>query len=271
MAVGVRFIYEPLSLVTGGVSGFAIVVGKLTEGVISGGVPVWVTTTVLNIPLFVAGWYLKGRMYIIKSLYATVLFSVLLYIIPNMNVGKADYLMAAVWGGVLTGAGLGLVILTGASAGGTDLLGAIIRSFMPECSISSLVMYIDSAVVISGAVVFGLSNALYAIIAVYVAAKVMDAVISGPNYAKMIMIITDKHIKLADDIFRDVNRGVTGIEVTGMYSKEIKYMLMCVASKRESIRILKITRDSDPFAFVMIADIKEILGEGFVKVDEYFK
>lgn len=269
MAAGVRLIYEPMSLVTGGVSGFAIVISHTTTGLMRGGVPVWITTGLFNIPLFIFGWHIKGKRYMLRSLFATIIFTVELWLIPNASAVGNDYVMAAVCGGVLTGAGLGLVAVTGSSTGGTDLLGAIIRYYVPECSIATLIMYIDTAIVIAGAIVFGISNALYAVIAVYVTSKVMDRVISGPRYSKLVMIITEEGEMLSKNILDNVDRGVTSIDVTGMYSRTKKNMLVCAASKREAIKIIRIVKEYAPASFVMISDIKEILGEGFVKVDEY--
>lgn len=112
MAVGIRCIYEPLNLVTGGISGIAILIGHITEGIKEGGIPVWLTTAALNIPLFAAGWFVKGKEYIKRSLYGTVMFTVFLSLIPRVNLADQDYVLAAVIGGLITGCGLGLVFLT---------------------------------------------------------------------------------------------------------------------------------------------------------------
>lgn len=271
MSLGVRLIYEPLELVTGGVAGFAIVVRDISLSVIDGGIPIWITTAVINIPLFVIGWKLRGREYIIKSLYATIIYTVELSLIPAVSVSSQDFVMAAVCGGVLTGTGLGLIVLTGSSAGGTDLLGAILKHYIPECSIGTLLMYVDSVVVITGALVFGIRNALYAVIAVFITSKVMDNVISGVHYSKLVMVIADNGQLLGKAILDDVGRGVTLVPAKGMYSGSDKQLIMCAASRRETVRIVKLIEQISPGAFVMISDIREILGEGFVKVDEYLK
>lgn len=271
MALGVRMIYEPLELVTGGVAGFAIVVRDLSLGLVDGGIPVWLTTALINIPLFVIGWRLRGREYIVKSLYATIVYTAELSVIPCVSVSSQDYVMAAVCGGVLTGGGLGLIVLTGSSAGGTDLLGAILKHYIPECSIGTLLMYVDSVVVLAGALVFGIRNALYAVIAVFITSKVMDNVINGVHYSKLVMVITENGQQLGRAILDDISRGVTLVPVKGMYSGSDKSMIMCAASRRETVRIVRIIEKYSPDAFVMISDIREILGEGFVKVDEYLK
>lgn len=269
MAAGVRFIYEPMGLVTGGVSGFAIAVGRLSEAIVPEGIPVWITNALVNIPLFIMGWHVRGGKYIIRSLYATVVFTIELSYIPCISVVGNDYVIAAVSGGVLTGTGIGLVILTGASTGGTDLLGAIIRHYLPEYSIATLLLYIDIAVVAFGAAVFGIGHALYAVIAVYITSRLMDNVTSGIHYSKLVMIITENGEYIAQTILEDINRGVTYADVRGAFSGHDKKLLLCAASKHETVKVIRIVREYSPEAFVMISDIKEILGEGFLKVDEY--
>ncbi len=269
MATSIRVIYEPLGLVTGGVSGFAIVVEYWTKGIIEGGIPLWLTNAVINVPLFIIGIFVKGRGYILRSFIATVLFTIELSLIPEFHVADEDYVIAAIIGGVLTGVGHGLVIITLSSTGGTDLLSAIIRYFFPHKSITTLILYIDSMVVILGAAAFGIKNALYAIVAVYITSKVMDGVVSGLHYAKMMLIVTDKGELIAKDIIEYVDRGVTSVKAKGMYSGNERDMLICAMSKRESIAVMRIVNNIDKTAFVMIADTKEILGEGFGEVGEF--
>lgn len=208
MAGCVRVVYEPLELVTGGISGFAIVVADWTKYIIEGGVPLWITNALINVPLFIFGFFIKGREYIIKSLFATVIFTVELSFIPTVSIMEQDYVMAAVFGGVFTGIGLGLVVSAASSTGGTDLIGALVRHFVPHFSIATILLYVDTIIVLLGAAAFGIKNAMYAVIAVYITSKVMDAVVSGVNYAKMIIIITDKDKYIAERIINEINRGL---------------------------------------------------------------
>ncbi len=263
MAVSVRLIYEPLGLVTGGVSGLAIIVEFWTHSFFNGGIPVWITNAVINIPLFVAGKYVKGKKYIIRSLFAVVIFTAELYLIPEMSIVGNDMLMGAIYGGVLSGAGLGVVLVRMSSTGGTDLLAAIIRHYIPQYSIASVVMYIDTVIIILGAAAFGVGNAMYAVIAVYIASKVTDTVVSGIRYSKLVIAITKNAADISLHIMNNVNRGVTLVKAKGMYSGNDKDMLICAAPKREYIKVIRIISEKDEKAFVMISDIREVLGEGF--------
>lgn len=269
MAVGIRCIYEPLNLVTGGISGIAILIGHITEGIKEGGIPVWLTTAALNIPLFAAGWFVKGKEYIKRSLYGTVMFTVFLSLIPRVNLADQDYVLAAVIGGLITGCGLGLVFLTSSSTGGTDLLSQIIRRFCPQFSVSTIIFIIDSIIVAAGGVVFGYKNAAYAIAAVYISTRTMDKIIMGSSNGLMLMIISEKYRAISDHIMNEQKRGVTAINVTGMYSNKSKKMLICATGKRELIKTLKIIYEQDINAFIMISDTREILGEGFINMDDY--
>ncbi len=269
MAVGIRCIYEPLNLVTGGISGIAILIGHITEGIKEGGIPVWLTTAALNIPLFAAGWFVKGKEYIKRSLYGTVMFTVFLSLIPRVNLADQDYVLAAVIGGLITGCGLGLVFLTSSSTGGTDLLSQIIRRFCPQFSVSTIIFIIDSIIVAAGGVVFGYKNAAYAIAAVYISTRTMDKIIAGSSNGLMLMIISEKYRAISNHIMNEQKRGVTAINVTGMYSNKSKKMLICATGKRELIKTLKIIYEQDINAFIMISDTREILGEGFINMDDY--
>lgn len=265
MSAGVRVIYEPLSLVTGGISGFAIIVGRI------GNVPIWLTTAVVNVPLFIVGRMVKGKSYIYRSLYGTVLFSFLLYMIPEPVVVQEDYFLAAVLGGVIQGVGLGFVLLSEASTGGTDLIGAIIRKYKPHLSMATIIFIIDSIIVAAGAAVFGITNAAYAVLAVYITSKVIDVVVTGPNNSKMVMIVTEKERIIAARIISEIERGVTNVNVRGMYSGKEKKLLICAVSRKQLVKVIRIINETDPMSFVMITDSREVLGEGFLKADTYLR
>ena len=186
-----------------------------------------------------------------------------------MDVAGEDLLMAAVCGGVLNGAGLGIVMTTMSSTGGTDLLGAIIRHFKPEYSVATIIFFIDTVIVVFGAAEFGLRKALYALIAVYITSKVMDGVSAGVRYSKMLFVITDNGNAIAGEIMKHINRGVTNAAVKGMYSGNNKHMLICIMSKKECIKALRIVNEIDEYAFVVITDAREVLGEGFLRTANY--
>lgn len=265
MALGTKSIMAPNGMVTGGFSGLAIIIESLTDKVIKGGIPLWLTTLVLNIPLFLFAGKIKGKSFLAKSLFGTLALSFWLYLIPQMDLIGSDYILAAVAGGVMEGAGIGLVFLAKATTGGVDTLAAIIQNRLRHYSIPQIMQVIDASIVMGGMFVFGLRKAMYAVIAIFIVAKISDSLIEGLKFAKTAYIISDRYQELARVIMRDIDRGVTAMNVRGMYSGQEKTMLFCVVSKKEIVRLKEIVKQIDSNAFVIVTDTREVLGEGFIE------
>lgn len=267
MALGINFAFDPLGMVCGGVTGLAIVVKHVTGFLIEGGIPVWLGNLLFNGPLFLVALIMKGKNYIAKTFFATVMLSVMVFLVPVYQLFD-DYLLATLFGGVMTGAGIGLVISRMATTGGTDLLSALVHEKMKHFSIPQILAIVDGAIVVLGAVVFGIQNAMYAIMVVYLCSKISDGIVQGVKFAKMAYIISDKSEEIAQAILKEVDRGVTGINVQGMYSKADKKMLLCVVSKKEIVELVDIVKSIDPSAFVIVNDVREVMGEGFIEITQ---
>ena len=265
MALGINLAFDPMGLVCGGVTGLAIVVKHLTGVLFEGGLPVWLTNLLFNGPLFVVALVKKGKKYIAKTMFATIMLSVWIYILPIFQLFD-DYVLGTLFGGVMTGAGIGLVFARMATTGGTDLLSALIHDKLKHFSIPQLLAVIDGAIVVLGAVVFGVENAMYAICVVYLCSKISDGMLQGLKFAKMAHIISDKAEEIAEVVLRDVDRGATGLKVQGMYSREEKKMLICVVTKKEIVELIDIVHRIDPSAFVIVNDVHEVMGEGFIEI-----
>ena len=263
MAVGINVIYEPLSMVTGGFSGIGILVKKLTQTARRSGIPVGMTTLLLNIPLFIWGYSQKGKVFVKKTVYAASCFSFFLLIIPTFDIVKQDYLMAALVGGLLNGTGIGLVFSQGASTGGSDLLSVLTAKILPGLSASERLILIDTLIVAAGVFIFGLEIGLYAVVAVFVTGKVSNAILDGLKFAKIAYIISDHPEEISEHILRELGRGLTGLEGQGMYSEKHKMVLMCVVSKKEAVLLKDIVKNADNEAFLILSEAKEVLGEGF--------
>lgn len=263
MAVGINVIYEPLSMVTGGFSGIGILVKKLTQTARWSGIPVGMTTLLLNIPLFIWGYSQKGKVFVKKTVYAASCFSFFLLIIPTFDIVKQDYLMAALVGGLLNGTGIGLVFSQGASTGGSDLLSVLTAKILPGLSASERLILIDTLIVAAGVFIFGLEIGLYAVVAVFVTGKVSNAILDGLKFAKIAYIISDHPEEISEHILRELGRGLTGLEGQGMYSEKHKMVLMCVVSKKEAVLLKDIVKSADNEAFLILSEAKEVLGEGF--------
>lgn len=265
MAIGTNMFYDPTSMVTGGVTGLAIIIKGMTGHIISGGIPIWFTNIFVNILLFIGSYRILGKEFLKKTIFTTVMFSVALYVVPVIDVTQGDYLLAAVFGAVFSGVGIGFVFSVSSSTGGTDVLGAILHKYFRHYGIAQIIMVVDGAVVLLGAMVYGLEAALYATIAVYLTSKVMDGVLEGFKFAKLAFIISDNYTEIADAIMKDMRRGVTGLSARGMYSNAEKQMLVCAVSQKEIIVLMDIVNKNDPRAFMIVTDAREVLGEGFIE------
>ena len=265
MALAIQCIFEPIGLVTGGFSGIAIIIRKMTAGIVEGGVPLWLTNLVLNVPVFIAAQIIKGRKFLGRTVIGTVLLSFWLYVIPQVDLTQGDYMLSSVFGGVITGIGIGFVLLAKATTGGTDMVSALIQKYVRHYSVVQILQVIDGMVVLAGLYVFGLKPALYAIVAIFITSKVSDALMEGMKYSKAAFIITDCYKEIADAIMTQLDRGLTGLDATGMYSGDKKTVLYCVVSKKEIVELKDIVAKIDPKAFVIVTDAREVFGEGFLE------
>ena len=259
MGFAIKNIYDPIGLVTGGASGVAIILKKQF------GVPLWLTNTAINIPLFAAAAKLKGWSFIKRTLLATVTLSVSLYVIPEMPFLMDDLFLTALFGGLITGAGAGIVFACQATTGGTDMLAAIIRRWLPHYTLVQILQVLDAAIVLIGAGIFGVTYALYALIAIYAVSKVSDGIIEGMKYSKVAYIISDKSEEIAAAILKELERGVTALDARGMYSGNRKNVLFCVVSRKEIAQLKELVVSHDAQAFVIVSDAREVLGEGFIE------
>lgn len=259
MGFAIKNIYDPVGMVTGGVSGVAIILKSQL------GIPLWVTNTVLNIPLFLVSIKFKGWQFIKRTLVATVALSASLYMIPEIQFLTDDLFLTSLFGGIISGVGVGLVFICHATTGGTDMLAALIQRAIPHYSIAQIMQVLDAIIVLVGASVFGIRYALYALIAIYAVAQISDGLIEGLKFSKVAFIISEKNEAIARDIMDVMDRGVTALDAMGMYSGTRRSMLYCVVSKKEIIQLKELVVGHDAQAFVIVSDAREVLGEGFIE------
>ena len=261
MALAIQCIYDPVGLVTGGFTGVAIIAKYVTKGA----VPLWLTNLVLNVPLFLLAALVKGKKFVARTAVATVLLSAWLYVIPLWNLAEGDYVLSVIFGGVICGVGMGMVLLARATTGGTDMLAALIQHKLRHYTIMQIICVIDGIIVAVGIYSFGVKAALYAIVAIYVTSKVSDTLMEGMKYSKAVFIVSDRYKEISDAIMTQMDRGVTGLDAVGMYSGDEKCMLYCVVSKKEIVVLKEIILKIDNNAFVIVTDAREVVGEGFLE------
>ena len=268
LALGINWFTSPIGLVVGGLSGVTIIVKELSIEILGFEIPLWVTNFVLNIPLFMISIRQRGFEFAKKSLWAVILLTVALWyteFIPNILDVKGDLLLTSVFGGGILGLGIGIVLRTGATTGGTDMLASIIKFKHNRFPIAKLMLGLDGIIILLGLVIFGSTKAMYAIIAAFIVSKVITNVLEGMNYAKAAFIITNKNEEVAKAIMQRLPRGVTGIKAKGMYTMQEKEMLFVVVSQKQITNLRSLVQEIDSSAFITIADVREVLGEGFIE------
>lgn len=268
LALGINWFTSPLGLVAGGLSGVTIILKEVTTELFGYGIPLWITNLVLNIPLFVISIKQRGVEFAKKSIWSVGLLTCALWyteFIPNILDVQGDLLLGGVFGGAIIGLGIGIVLKAGATTGGTDMLATIIKFKHARFPIAKVMLCIDAVIILSGMLIFGSIKAMYAIITVFITSKMITWVLEGMNYAKAAFIMSNKNEEIAEAIMKQIPRGVTGIKSTGMYTKEDKNMLFVVVSQKEITRLRDMVRAIDPNAFITIADVREVLGQGFIE------
>ena len=252
-------IYGSLGLVTGGLTGVSVILRRLFM------IPQWITMIMLNVPLLLWALREKGCQFLTRTVYAILMQTLFLAVIPDISiVSDGDLILGALFGGILMGAGCGLVLTGMGTGGGTDLMAVLLQKrILRSMSVSQIIRILDWTVVVCGAGVFGLSSAMYAMISVYIMTKVSDALLSGPHMAKAMLIMSNAQEKVAGRLMKELDRGVTSIRARGMYLQKETEIVYCVVSGREIAQAKDIVSECDPHAFVIILDAREVLGRGF--------
>lgn len=263
LGLAINTFFEKQGLVTGGFTGLAIIIKHVTKNLFEEGIDLGVTNLVLNLPLLIIGLSIKGKKFVGKTLFSTIFLSIALYISRNVPVATDDLLLSSVFGGIFAGIGLGLVFMAYATTGGTDLAASIMQHYIKHYSIARIMLCLDSIIIFLGMFIFGIEKTMFAIIAVFITAKVIDDILEGINFSKAAFIISDNYNEISKELLKQLDRGVTGLDGKGMFTDKEKKVLFCVVSKKETVQLKEIVRKIDTKAFVIVADVREVLGEGF--------
>lgn len=259
-AVGFNWCYAPNAIGFGGITGVAQILHTLLPVV-----PVGAAVIVLNLPLFLLGWRLLGRHMLLISLYATAISSVFIDALDSLyRFSPMDPVLACIYGGILVGGSLGVILQQNATTGGTDLIARLLKLPFPWLPVSKLLLLVDLLIILSAALVFGdLNSALYGIISLYVATLTLDLVLYGTDRAKVAYIISGQPEKISSAILTDIDRGVTILSGRGAWSGEEKQVLLVAFKQRQIIALKRIIRENDPAAFLIVCEAHEVLGDGF--------
>lgn len=261
-ALGLDMFLIPNKIAAGGVSGIATILHYLV------GVPVGAAMLALNVPLFLMAIYRLGLKFGFRSLYGTLAVSLTIdALAPFVPVPTGDLLLACLFGGVLVGLGLGIVFRYRGTTGGTDLAAAVLRSYT-GANVGQLLFLVDATIVLAAGFAFNSAElAMYALITIFVTSWLVDLVQEGFSYAKAFIIITDQADQIAPVILKGLDRGATAWKARGMFSGGERQVLLSVVQRSEVSRLKELIYSIDPGAFVILADVHEVLGEGFKRFE----
>ena len=251
----------PNGIAPGGLTGVATVLNYLF------GAPVGVTSLLMNVPLFLMGYKLMGGSFAFRSMIATVLFSLLidLFRFPALT---DDVLLASVYGAILLGVGLGLILRGGATTGGSDMIAKLVHHRMSFVSVGMILLFVDCTVIALAAFTMSTRAALYSLICIFVSSKVIDLVLAGFGSAKMCFVVSAQSAEIASRIMKELDRGVTLLPAVGGYTGKETKALISVVDQKEVLAVKRIVREADARAFMFITDTHETLGEGFHSLNE---
>lgn len=256
MGLSVNLFLLPLRLAEGGVVGVGIVLEHAL------GVPVPVSVFLLNVPLAVLAWRQRGWDFVARSVLGIVAFTLALALTRGLRPVTSEPLLGIVYGGLAMGVGLGLVLRAGATTGGTDLLASLIHHRL-GLTVGNVILAVDALVLLLAGVTFGFEQALYSGLTLAISSRMVDYVQEGFYGAKGVAVITTRPQEITRAILEGLERGVTLLEGTGGWTGQRRTVVYSVVQRSELTALKRIVHGLDPAAFVVVGDVREVLGEGF--------
>lgn len=258
LALGISIFLLPNKLSNGGFSGIATIIYYFFN------IPMSKTIIMLNIPFFIIGYKKLGKGFILKSIYATIVFSTAIDIFSSLFNIKMDLFLSSIYGGILIGLGCALNYKVNSSTGGSDLIAHIISVYTSRVKTGEVIVYLDFFVVLLNLLVFReLEIGLYSWISIFIIGKVIDIVFEGINFCKVVYIISDKYDEIGRLIIKELNKGATSIYGKGLYLNKNKEIIMCVVKGIDVGKIREISKSIDKNSFIIVEDAREVYGLGF--------
>jgi len=269
LGIGIFVFFMPHNLVVGGVSGLGIIILHYSESYWPFTIPVWFTNLAVNIPLLLISLKVIGFKFITKTIFAAFFLTLVMFLLEEYVpvAVETDLFLASIIGGVVVGAGVGIVYRQLATTGGSVLVATLLHRLFKHLPMPRILMFVDWSIILLGFFIFGPELTMYALIAIFVSTKSMEYVLEGLNFAKAAFIISEDSLAIARALTEKMDRGVTSLDGRGAFTGHEKNVLLCVVSKREIVRLKEIVSDIDEKAFVIVADVREVLGEGFKQFD----
>lgn len=264
-AIATKYVYDPAGLVTGGVTGLSIIAKSVGLRYYGVDIPLWMGSLIFNVPIFLYAIKQCGIKHVIRTGFVWAVLTAELYFMPDMSFIPDNLLLVSIYGSILMGVGSGMLLSARATSGGSDMLGEALHRTIRSVSVGRLIQIIDGIIVALGLVTFGIERTLYAIISVYIMGRVIDIYLHKGKSAKMATIISEKNDEIAQEIMTSLDRGVTGLYGSGMYTGKDKRVLLCICSNKDLVEIKDIVKKHDPKAFFVVGNVDEAMGEGFLE------
>lgn len=261
--VGVKWIIVNNNLVIGGVTGLSVILDKIFNQFFGLSFPVGLINFVLSVPIFIFSFFVNGFKFVRRSIFAMLLTSFWLTVLegaPSFFSLNNDLICAAVCGGVFCGVGSGLILKFGASTGGSDMFANALHKLVPQIPISVVLFLFDFLVITSGFIFFKFYNIAVSVMMSYIVSKIVNSLLVSLRFARAVFIFSEETDKISNEIFNMLKRGNTQISCRGMYSKQLKHMLMVVVKPNEILKLKKAIERIDSKAFVVICSVQEVLG-----------
>lgn len=264
-ALGVNMFVSPNNIAPGGVTGVSVIISSITP------IPVGVLIAVINVPLIILGFVFLNKKIMIKTLISVAVLSVMtdavMVNIPVYRAEEGNGILAAIFGGLLMGFGLGLNYMRESTTGGTDIINKIVTRFRPTMRLGTLVLITDSFVVALGLIVYrDLNVVMYAVISIFVQSKIIDMMVYGGQECKFMLIFSERYEEICERFLKN-NMGVTLLKGEGAYSRAERQVIAAAVHKSDYVRTRRAIKEIDPRAFVVITGASEVLGEGFQKLE----
>lgn len=259
-ATGLEVFLVPNQIIDGGIAGISILISEMT------GVKLGILLLTLNLPFLFIGYKQIGRTFVVSTLYAIIVGSVATTLMHHLDPLTREPLLAAIFGGMILGVGVGIVIRAGGSLDGTEIVAIMLNKKLPF-SVGEIVMFFNIFILSSAGLVFQWDSAMYSIIAYVIAFKAIDMTMTGLEEMRSVTVISDKEQEIAKAIHTRLGRGVTYFPAKGAFSNEERMTLYCIISRLEESKMKTIIHEIDPNAFFVIEHVSEVYGEGFKKKD----
>ncbi|TDK58932.1 YitT family protein [Bacillus salipaludis] len=260
MGVGLEIFLVPNNVIDGGITGISIMLSYLT------GWKIGIFLFILNMPFFYIGYKQIGKTFALSTLYGIIILSIATTLLHPVPAFTQDILLASVFGGIILGIGVGIVIRYGGSLDGTEILAILFNNKLPF-SVGEIIMFFNLFILGSAGFVFSWDRAMYSLIAYFVAYKTIDITVTGLDESKSVWIISDNAKQIGDAIMSRLGRGVTYMKGEGAYSGDDKKVIFCVINRLEEAKLKEIVSENDDHAFLAVADIAEVRGGRFKKKD----